>query len=293
MQKNRKEKTNKYFPNKTYKSVEIEGVKCNNDAQIEKAFKDVVNKSQLDYEAKVRRDRYFNGAQTKYISIKIDNVTAKFKRDTDKTQTYDQKLKLWKINVTTKWSYSIPELGIEDALVSGKWAKDGLIEILNDVITQKSIDEDITYITNRIQSLQENTSIIKERLGKPFEYIKELEAAQQNVDKLTELMKEEMKKKEEKYANAITNSVDVNSLNNEDEVEDSSEEKEDSSASYEVSNRQVDSSANTTNAVLEMLDNAGVDVEIISQEDLANLGNEDYNDNSPQFSIRKEEAPKI
>lgn len=114
--------------------------------------------------------------------------------------------------VHRKMSYSCKALGLEDIPVRQSLLREGMEDIVQNVITGNDFRERIDNLERGIEKNKGALAQVRERDGKPFGYIKELEAAHKHLDEYTELMKNEMEEKEKKYAEMdadVEEAVDV------------------------------------------------------------------------------------
>ena len=102
--------------------------------------------------------------------------------------------------VHRKMVYSCDALGLEDVPVKQSLLREGLEDIVQNVITGNDFRERIEITEKSIARNEASLAQVRERDGKPFGFVKELEAAHKHLDEYTELMKKEMEEKEKKYA---------------------------------------------------------------------------------------------
>ena len=135
--------------------------------------------------------------RTRKVDVQIGEVTF--------TITTTQKKKL--VNhygaVDTKISrsitYSCPELGLDNEK-GGAWFKNAIEDIFENVVSGDSFREELTRNTNLAERMKGELEQVKSREGQPFQYDKELSEAYEHLEEYTELMKQELEEKEQKYA---------------------------------------------------------------------------------------------
>ena len=135
--------------------------------------------------------------RTRKVDVQIGNVTF--------TITTTQKKEL--VNhygaVDTKISrsitYSCPELGLDNEK-GGAWFKNAIEDIFENVVSGNSFREELTRNTNLAERMKGELEQVKSREGQPFQYDKELSEAYEHLEEYTELMKQELEEKEQKYA---------------------------------------------------------------------------------------------
>jgi hypothetical protein len=97
-------------------------------------------------------------------------------------------------------TYSCPELGIQDAVVSQSLLRNAMTDIVENVISGSDFRERIERGENIMARNEEDLRRLRERDGKPFEFTDELQKAHERYEEYTELMKKELEEKEKKYA---------------------------------------------------------------------------------------------
>ena len=135
--------------------------------------------------------------RTRKVDVQIGDVTF--------TITTTQKKEL--VNhygaVDTKISrsitYSCPELGLDNEK-GGAWFKNAIEDIFENVVSGDSFREELTRNTNLAERMKGELEQVKSREGQPFQYDKELSEAYEHLEEYTELMKQELEEKEQKYA---------------------------------------------------------------------------------------------
>ena len=99
-----------------------------------------------------------------------------------------------------KMSYSCPELGLTDVPVKQALLRNAVEDITENVITGKDFAERFDNATRAAAHGRSELEQLKQREGKPFEFGKELEEAERQLEEYTESMKQELAEKEKKYA---------------------------------------------------------------------------------------------
>ena len=99
-----------------------------------------------------------------------------------------------------KMSYSCSELGLTDVPVKQALLRNAVEDITENVITGKDFAERFDNATRAAAHGRSELEQLKQREGKPFEFGKELEEAERQLEEYTEAMKQELAEKEKKYA---------------------------------------------------------------------------------------------
>ena len=97
-------------------------------------------------------------------------------------------------------TYSCKGLGLVDVRVKQSLLREGLEDIMQNVITGMDFKEDVERYTTNIEKDERSLSQVEERYGKPFEFEKELQQSEKRLEEYTELMVKELEEKEAKYA---------------------------------------------------------------------------------------------
>lgn len=156
------------------------------------------NKKVRDVESDMRENPYKQSEKKLTLKINIGGFDFTFTTDMSIETTSKQGTLFSAIR--RKMTYDCPALGLEDMSVKQSLLREGLEEIVNDVITGNDFRERIENLEKSIARSKKELAQVKERDGKPFGYVKELEAAHKHLDEYTELMKKELEEKEKKYA---------------------------------------------------------------------------------------------
>lgn len=127
--------------------------------------------------------------------------------------------------VTRKMYYSQEELGLKNVPIKQGLLRNGIEDILKNVITGHDFAERIDTLKQNIARYKSDLALILARDGKPFEFKNELEAAKQRLEEYTEAMKKELEEKEKKYAamdseiKTATNIIGAEEAEDEDSTE--------------------------------------------------------------------------
>lgn len=97
-------------------------------------------------------------------------------------------------------TYSCPELGLTDIPVKQSLLRNAVEDITENVITGKDFAERFDIAARMAKRGKSELEQLKAREGKPFEFGKELEEAERQLEEYTEAMKQELAEKEKKYA---------------------------------------------------------------------------------------------
>lgn len=191
----------KLFPEGKAKSVTIEGVKVDltkDDAEkkLNEVIKEKINDSVNAIVKRNRENAIYNDETLKY-KIKIDDTIVDFLVSVVRESEYDKGSIRTVIHRNTV--YKSDALKIEQFRECRSF-KDGLQELLEDVVTGKRSQEALDRMNAEVDRINKETKQLEQRVGMEFQYDKELEQAQKNVEEYTELMKKEMEEKEAKYA---------------------------------------------------------------------------------------------
>ena len=127
--------------------------------------------------------------------------------------------------VTRKMYYSQNELGLKNVPIKQGLLRNGIEDILKNVITGHDFAERINTLKQNITRYKSDLELILARDGKPFEFKNELETAKQKLEEYTEAMKKELEEKEKKYAamdseiKTATNIIGAEEAEDEDSTE--------------------------------------------------------------------------
>lgn len=213
----------KMFPDGKSNVITIEGKKCRNSQDIEDAVKELINKKVRLLEDAGRKNANF-GTQKLTFDVKFDNLDTKVNVTLTRVQDYDYKLKMSRVTMHRYVSFDIPQLGIDDYGVLGGYARNAIDDITENVITGEAMSDSVEKLTSSIKTMEEENNLLEQRKGKPFEFENELSSARDKVDEYTELMKEEMREKEAKYANRGGEEVNLEDIEATEQIEEETTE---------------------------------------------------------------------
>ena len=117
-------------------------------------------------------------------------------------------------------TYSCEELGLEDETIPNGYIANGIDDVIETKLTGHDFNANKKYYANRIAENEEQIAQMEKREGKPFEFAKELEAAQARYKEYEEKMREELAEKEAKYAEMdaeVETATDVLSVEDDEE----------------------------------------------------------------------------
>ena len=184
------------FPDGKFKEITIGKKRFTSIESMEDFFKEH-NKSVIADTKKIK-DGEMSGNQTREVTIQIDGYS--FIVKTELTKEFSSKGINMFSEVHRKMTYSCPQLGIENVPVKQALLRNGVEDIVNNIITGKDFAELLEASEHSKKHNETELEQLMSREGKPFEYEKELEQAQKQFVEYSELMKKEMAEKEAKYA---------------------------------------------------------------------------------------------
>lgn len=248
------------FPSGKVSEYNINGTVCHTSEEVKNALKEV-NKDVTTESDALRKDVY---GSKKALSYPITLNGVPFSVDVQLTRKVSYKDGQSIVSIEKEVLYSAPTLGIEP-ISSPTKVIDRLIDMIqDDIISGKQARDENAYSADYIKRLEKENVLMREREGKPFEHQAELEKAQTLVDEYTKKMQAELAEKEAKYANQSHNSVNLDKMDSEDDVTDTAEAQYDE-LDYDTDNL-TDAQQLATDAVLGALDDAGISVERVSEE---------------------------
>lgn len=248
------------FPGGKVSEYNINGTVCHTSEEVKNALKEV-NKDVTTESDALRKDVY---GSKKALSYPITLNGVPFSVDVQLTRKVSYKDGQSIVSIEKEVLYSAPTLGIEP-ISSPTKVIDRLIDMIqDDIISGKQARDENAYSADYIKRLEKENVLMREREGKPFEHQAELEKAQTLVDEYTKKMQAELAEKEAKYANQSHNSVNLDKMDSEDDVTDTAEAQYDE-LDYDTDNL-TDAQQLATDAVLGALDDAGISVERVSEE---------------------------
>ena len=155
------------------------------------------NKKILDA-VKAMKEHPSNAAQTNTLTLSLGGYDFVIKTEMSR-ETVNNGGSLF-AEVHRKMTYSCPELGLTDIPVKQSLLRNAVEEITENVITGKDFAERFDIATRMAKRGKSELEQMKQREGKPFEFGKELEEAERQLEEYTEAMKQELAEKEKKYA---------------------------------------------------------------------------------------------
>ena len=195
------------FPDGKVNTLIYNKKKLTTAESVDEAFKEI-NKAVKAMDETARKDRYFPDT-TLPFEIELDGNKLVMKVTLSRSEEYDYKQKATLIKVRRNLSFDMPAMGIKDYSVMGAYARNILEYVEENIVTGTEFTDVIEVQQASIEAMAEESKLLEQRKGKPFEFDKELEEAQKKVDEYTELMKAEMKEKEAKYAGRGSKNVDL------------------------------------------------------------------------------------
>lgn len=155
------------------------------------------NKKILDA-VKAMKENPGNSAQTNTLTLSLGGYDFVVKTDMSReTQNIGGSLFA---EIHRKMTYSCPELGLTDIPVKQSLLRNAVENITENVITGKDFAERFDIAARMAKRGKSELEQMKQREGKPFEFGKELEEAERQLEEYTEAMKQELAEKEKKYA---------------------------------------------------------------------------------------------
>lgn len=155
------------------------------------------NKKILDA-VKAMKEHQSNAAQTNTLTLSLGGYDFVVKTEMSReTQNIGGSLFA---EIHRKMTYSCPELGLTDIPVKQSLLRNAIEDITENVITGKDFAERFDIAARMAKRGKSELEQMKQREGKPFEFGKELEEAERQLEEYTEAMKQELAEKEKKYA---------------------------------------------------------------------------------------------
>lgn len=188
-QKTRLDGIKKTFPDGKFKKISIGKHSFASVADMEDYFKDY-NKKLTQNQEKVRDENSVEGLVNMDLSINVDGYN--FVAHTEILNYLG--------SVSRTMTYSCDELGIKDEQVRQGYLKNAINDIIDKVVSGKRFEESISRQEAEIAKDEADIQELNKRDGKPFAEEDKLVRAQELFEEYSEKMKEEMEKKEAKYA---------------------------------------------------------------------------------------------
>lgn len=188
-QKTRLDGIKKTFPDGKFKKISIGKHSFASVADMEDYFKDY-NKKLTQNQEKVRDENSVEGLVNMDLAINVDGYN--FVAHTEILNYLG--------SVSRTMTYSCDELGIKDEQVRQGYLKNAINDIIDKVVSGKRLEESISRQEAEIAKDEADIQELNKRDGKPFAEEDKLVRAQELFEEYSEKMKEEMEKKEAKYA---------------------------------------------------------------------------------------------
>lgn len=188
-QKTRLDGIKKTFPDGKFKKISIGKHSFSSVADMEDYFKNY-NKNVIENQEKIRDEDSPEGLINMDLAINIDGYN--FVAHTEILNYLG--------SVSRTMTYSCDELGIKDEQVRQGYLKNAINDIIDNVVSGKRFEESISRQEAEITKDKADIQELNKRDGKPFAEEDKLVRAQELFEEYSEKMKEEMEKKEAKYA---------------------------------------------------------------------------------------------
>lgn len=188
-QKTRLDGIKKTFSDGKFKKISIGKHSFASVADMEDYFKDY-NKKLTKNQEKVRDENSVEGLVNMDLAINVDGYN--FVAHTEILNYLG--------SVSRTMTYSCDELGIKDEQVRQGYLKNAINDIIDNVVSGKRLEESISRQEAEIAKDEADIQELNKRDGKPFAEEDKLVRAQELFEEYSEKMKEEMEKKEAKYA---------------------------------------------------------------------------------------------
>lgn len=272
------------FPGGKVSEYNINGTVCHTAEEVKNELKEV-NKDVTTESDALRKDVY---GSKKALSYPITLNGVPFNVDVQLTRKVSYKDGQSIVSIEKEVLYSAPTLGIEP-ISSPTKVIDRLIDMIqDDIISGKQARDENAYSADYIKRLEKENALMREREGKPFEHQSELEKAQTLVDEYTKKMQAELAEKEAKYANQSHNSVNLDKMDSEDDATDTAEAQYDE-LDYDTDNL-TDAQQFDTDVLLGALDEAGISVERVSEEEAEREVEKDKSDSNVRLMLQMEQG---
>lgn len=188
-QKTRLDGIKKTFPDGKFKKISIGKHSFASVADMEDYFKNY-NKKVIENQEKIRDENSPEGLINMDLAINVDGYN--FVAHTEILNYLG--------SVSRTMTYSCDELGIKDEQVRQGYLKNAINDIIDNVVSGKRLEESISRQEAEIAKDEADIQELNKRDGKPFAEEDKLVRAQELFEEYSEKMKEEMEKKEAKYA---------------------------------------------------------------------------------------------
>ena len=189
------------FPDGKVKTITVEGVPVDMSGEdaygtLSKVIKEKIN-DPVNAIVKRNRENAIYNDETLKFTVALDGHDIIF--TVQVIRRHEMEGARVKTVISKLTSYSSPDLKI-DSMTSSQSVRDYLDDILEQVVTGQDYQDRIEAYKAKIERINRENEQLQQRVGLEFQYDKELEQARKNVEEYTELMKQEMKEKEAKYA---------------------------------------------------------------------------------------------
>lgn len=188
-QKTRLDGIKKTFSDGKFKKISIGKHSFASVADMEDYFKNY-NKKVIENQEKIRDEDSPEGLINMDLAINIDGYN--FVAHTEILNYLG--------SVSRTMTYSCDELGIKDEQVRQGYLKNAINDIIDNVVSGKRFEESISRQEAEITKDKADIQELDKRDGKPFAEEDKLVRAKELFEEYSEKMKEEMEKKEAKYA---------------------------------------------------------------------------------------------
>lgn len=188
-QKTRLDGIKKTFPDGKFKKISIGKHSFASVADMEDYFKNY-NKKVIENQEKIRDEESPEGLINMDLAINVDGYN--FVAHTEILNYLG--------SVSRTMTYSCDELGIKDEQVRQGYLKNAINDIIDKVVSGKRFEESISRQEAEITKNKADIQELNKRDGKPFAEEDKLVRAKELFEEYSEKMKEEMEKKEAKYA---------------------------------------------------------------------------------------------
>lgn len=195
------EKVRNAFPGGSVDEITIEGVKAKGAEQISNVIKDKIVNPIKEKLERWRNDYRFE-SKDEFFTMNFNGIPVTIKVFVQRKSEYDYKTSEFRTKMSTTIDYSCKDFEIEDRPISGGYSnvKDVIDDFAGSIASGRYFEEQISRFSNNVSRIENDNDVLLSRRGKPFTDEDKLKKQEEVVADLTEKMKEEMKVKEEKYA---------------------------------------------------------------------------------------------
>lgn len=249
----------KTFPNGEVSEYNISDTICHTQDEVKSAIKEL-NK-EVSEQSDILRKNVYGEKKNIVYPISLNGIT--FNISILLTRKVAIRNGQTVVNIEKEVTYSSSITG-DKPIESQTKSIDKLIDFIKDeIITGKQAKEENAFSVNNIDRLEKENILMREREGKPFAHQEELAKARALVDEYTKKMQEELAEKEAKYADKSKNAVNLDKMDSEEDTTDAPEAQYDE-LDYDSENL-TDAQQLATDAVMQALDNAGIETEVVSE----------------------------